>query len=76
MTTISQLKDAKWAELVVCVEDLQDRLRIIHARAKERSVYGPTVGALATEVDMVLAQLRLLETPAVVSAEVKQAGRQ
>lgn len=74
MIKIGDLRQAKWYELKVCVEDLQDRLRIIAERAKKQEVYGPTVGSLATEVDMVMAQLRLLESPAVVDGELKQAG--
>jgi hypothetical protein len=68
---ISDLRTAKFQELMVCVQDLQQRLTAIANRAKVQELYGPTVGPLATDIDTVLAKLRILESPAVVSAEVQ-----
>jgi hypothetical protein len=57
------IREAKFRELQGLVEDLMQKMGIMAKRAERGEYYSPTIGPLATEIDCIQAQLRLLDNP-------------
>ncbi len=55
------MKESKVTELVGVIEELQEKLNNMLVRANRGEGWGPTISPLAVDIDIIQAQIRLLE---------------
>lgn len=57
------MKESKVTELIGVVEELQEKLQNMLIRAKRGESWGPTISPLAVDIDVIQAQIRILDNP-------------